>query len=433
MQQRPPGIVLSALALGLLASFFLLLTLLLSGTPLPASSDAAPAALLSAFRVGLTFVYIALAGWSIATLVGLLRMCSWARVSTMLIAGLLAGLGLLFALAMPVMQSIFAAGSAPLPPNVSPALLHRILNVMAAVSLVVTGLGVLWVVYLAQRRTREAFARTAAQAASPAAPRPGAQPYAVQPPYSSSPPPPSGARFPRTAAALRPVDPLTDFTVARPLHTANPPAIPLHNPQGAFDPPEPLPASYEAGGQPSASLPNQAWPTQPAGPLPAVRSRRPISVTVLAIFALVAAFFALFEVVSPLPIFLFGMIVSGWPVHVYGVVWAAALAIAGLGMLRLQRPAWLLSFALLGVGVLHFLVLLLPSARAHYIRYMQTLQQPSGGLSPQSLPPGMVALSIDMGMFFGLAIIALAGTLLWRAREAFPAEPGATPAPEKPG
>ena len=128
-----------------------------------------------------------------------------------------------------------------------------------------------------------------------------------------------------------------------------------------------------------------------------------------------------------MPGFIFGFVVGGWPFHLYSLISAAAMAICGLGMLRLQRPAWMLSFALLGINSLNFLAFLLPGARTRYLAYLAEQQARLGGSQPQ-LPANIMAVSIAIGMFFGLALMVFFAVVLWRARWAF--EPRSTPPAE---
>ncbi len=430
--RRPVGIVLSAMALGLAALVLVLLAFAGIGTALLGShggtASGTPSPVTPAVAAGVMLVfallYGGLAAWAIATLVGLLRMRPWARISTMVIAGGLALLGLFSVVGLKGVQSAFASGSFPMPPNASPDLLHKMFTVMEAMSLVLAALSIGWFIYLALRRTREAFTQAHAHRQAqqfphgmPYPPAPGYPPYVV-PGASPAWTPPRQPPAP---------NPLTDFTVARPL--APPPAEPIpptdlsDTPADASAYPQPYTAPYAA----PAYWPQQAppWPVAP----PAAPGR-PVSVTVIAVFSLISAFFSLFGLISPFPTFLFGFMVGGWPLHLYSLVWSAAMAIAGLGMLRLQRPAWLLSFVLLGISSLNCLTFLLPGPRARYVAYMAAMQQRTTfGMPQPALPASFLTMTLAFGMFFGVALIVTAAILLWRARGAF-APP--TPTPELP-
>ncbi len=210
MQQRPAGVVLSALALGLAALVLLLLGLLsffavIAGRhpPAGAMAPAASAAVLTAASLLMTLLYLGLAAWAFTTLRGLLRMRSWARISAMVIAACMVGFGLLFAVGLAGAQSLLAAGSVPIPPNVDPALLRKALLILAVLSFFVAALGVAWLLYFASRSTQDAFLRAQAR-------QPGHAPPAPSAGYAS--PPPS-----RRMATPPAFDPLTDFTIARPI------------------------------------------------------------------------------------------------------------------------------------------------------------------------------------------------------------------------
>ena len=166
MTRRPAGVILSAIVLGLAAAFLLLMAavtlfgLLMKGhlPPMATAPGIAPPPMIFV-EVSVALVscfYFTLAGWAIATLVGLIRMRPWARISIMVIGGGLAVMGLMFALvsfALPTMMRTM-----PMPPNGSPAMLRGVFIGMAVVSLLVAALGVTWLVYFALRSTREAFA-----------------------------------------------------------------------------------------------------------------------------------------------------------------------------------------------------------------------------------------------------------------------------------
>jgi hypothetical protein len=182
-----------------------------------------------------------------------------------------------------------------------------------------------------------------------------------------------------------------------------------------------------------------AWPAQPAStqPLPQpaawpassaakARTGRPAAVTVISVFALLGAFISLFGVISPVPGFLFGVVIAGWPLHLYSILWAAGLAIAGLGMLRLQRPAWQLAFVLLAFQALNFVVLLLPGPRTRYVAFLVS-QNPMFSSPKAALPANLVVASVSFGNAIGLAFAAFIAFMLWRARWAFHAAPPLPP------
>lgn len=379
------------------------------------------AAFATAMMLVFSLIYLALAGWSVGTLVGLVRMRPWARISTIVIASGLAALSLLSAVSMLFMQSIFSSGSVPMPPNVPPAFFHKVLIFLAVASLVVAVLSIGWIVYLAQRRVRAVFEQ--ARAHQLAAQRPHGYPPAQLWPaaYGSGQPSPPTTPHPPLRARQPAPNPLTDFTFARPLAT--------HEAQSAPSPDQP---SSAPAPDPDAALVWQAQAAPQPGAWPALaaeapRTGRPVSVTIISVFALISAFFSLIGVISPSPASLFGVVVSGLPLHLYSVVWAAGLAIAGLGMLRLQRPAWVLAFVLLGTNSINAVIQLLPGPRARNLALMNS-QLSMFGTQQTALTSSVMAMSMIFSMVLALLFSAFFAFILWRTRWAFPAAPPQPPA-----
>lgn len=385
MTRRPAGVVLSAVILGLAALLQLLMaavtlfsaiaigrhsdiTLTAPGvTPPPPGFLAAAIALMACF-------YLVLAVWAIATLAGLLRMKPWARISIMIIGGGLAFVGLMSAL------SCFAAPmllqTAPMPPGTNPAVLHGVFLIVAVFSLLIAALGVAWIIYFALRRTREAF----------------------------SPPPQVVAAAPPAFPA-----PLThahklDFSVAEPLEVA--PTLE-----------QPPPAAYA-----------QTWSQTTAPILQSAPPKRPVSITVLAILFLICGVCALPSLALPFPLFFFGVVLSGWPAHLILLVFAVWMSITGIGLLKLQKPAWFMAVVYCVIGILNTLTMVLPTGRLRMSQYLETLSHTAsmGMTTPQPIDifaPRFFNLLILPGILFGVAMILLVLVLLWRARWAFEPAP----------
>lgn len=161
--KRSVPVILTATFLGLLAAFQLLgaggmvVTGVLSlhnGLPATTPSPFAPS-FLPIFFFGLSLIAVALAVWSIVTLIGLVRLRSWARYSLLVIAGLMtviAGIGALTSFAMPFLGSVAGA-----PPTVDPSVMRGIFFATGAVYAVVTAIGIALLVYFNLARTRELF------------------------------------------------------------------------------------------------------------------------------------------------------------------------------------------------------------------------------------------------------------------------------------
>jgi len=377
MTRRPVGVILSAIVLGLGAVFQLLsaaVTLfgaLMMGhlPPTPSAPGVAPPPMIFV-KVSVALVscfYLALAGWAIATLVGLIRMRPWARISIMVIGGGLTAMGLMFALvsfALPTMMRTM-----PMPPNGSPAMLRGVFIGMAVVSLLVAALGVTWLVYFALRSTREAFANPTAPVSVP----------------------------PRVVATNQAHS--LDFSVAQPIEVV------------IVDEVTPL-----------AVIPQATAP------------KRPVSITVLAIMFLFCAATALPGLALPLPIFFFGHVFAGWAAHVVMVILAVWTALAGIGLLKLNKPAWFMAVAYGAVGVLNTLTMVFPSGRLRMSEYMESLSHTMTMGAPSPAPinlfdPPLYNLIFVPGLIIGCALIVFALVLLWRARWAF--EPKAAPAQDQ--
>ena len=373
MTRRPVGVILSAIVLGLAAAFLLLMgavtlfSLMMMGhlPPTPTAPGVPPPSMIFV-KVSIALVsccYLALAGWAIATLVGLVRMRPWARISIIVIGSGLAAMGLMFALvsaALPTMMS-----SMPMPPNGNPAMLRAVFLGMAVVSLLVATVGVTWIVYFALRSTREAFV-------NPTAPAPVS---------------------PRVAATNQAHS--LDFSYAQPIE------------------PEVIIVDDLA---PLIVVPQATAP------------KRPVSITVLAILLLIGTASTLPSFLLPLPIFFFGHVFSGWPAHVAMLVLAVWTALAGIGLLKLNKAAWFLAVAYGGVGILNTLTMVFPSGRLRMSEYLASLSHTMAMGAPLGAPPinlfdpPVYTLIFLPGLVLGCALILFGIILLWRARWAFEAK-----------
>jgi hypothetical protein len=368
-QRRPAGVIFAAIVLGFAAFALLVMAagslfgaLMIGHVPLntataPGMPPPSPA-FLTAIIACTAFFYLALAAWAIATIVGLLQMKSWARISVMVIGGGLTLIGITSALATAALPLLL--NSVPMPPTANPALLHGIFLVIAAGWLLVAAVGISWLVYFAQRKTRAAFAL----ATTPSTPTPA---YAA---------PPST---------------ILDFSTAQPID----------------------PTPLETWTPPLANV----LPPQSTAP------KRPISITVLAILFLIGAATALVNIALPFPLFVFGVVIAGWPAHIIVLALALWNGLTGFGLLKLQKPAWFMAVAYCGVGILNSLVLLLPSSRQRMAQYLETLStsMTMGLPAPQFnvFDPKFFGYLLLPGMVLGFLAVVFILVLLWRARWAF--------------
>jgi len=324
------------------------------GAPTP--DPAMVSALMRVTMIGSAVVYAALAAWAIATLVGLIRMRTWARISVMIIGGGLVVIGIGGALLMLVVQS--AMGSMQMPPGQDPAILHVVMIVGAIAWLAISGLGVWWVIYFALRDTREAFALAAS---------------------------------PQRKAGL-----------------------PVYTPYGAA---QYQVAEYQPATAPM--LPVAAMPEPPAA-VPITAPGRPLAITVLAWLYIAAAAMALPMALMPIPLFFLGVTLSGLTGHLAMLCFGVITGLAGFGLLRLERLALYAAFALNVLGLVNSALMFLPSYRDRMIAYQQNLIVRWIGmpLSP-GFDSHTMGLMMIPGMIFGILVCLGVLLLLLYYRKAF--------------
>lgn len=387
MNQRPTGVVLAAIVLGFVSLALLVFAAIFGFTAAFAGNihpdaqvpGAPPTNVLAAMMAAFALIMVALAAWGIATVVGLLRMRSWARISIMVIGGLLAALSLMSALSSMAMPTLMK--STPMPPNahIDPEHLRMVFMVVAIFWLIVAAIGIWWLVYFALRRTRECFLLA----------RPEIPPGAIAMNSARSAP-----------------GPMTDFSVAQPLAPGD---LPEEHPH---------PIVVATPGE------NAIVPAHPTGP-----ARRPVSMTVIAVLLLIGAVCALADLAIPVPLFFFGITVTGRAAHMTLVVLALFDLAAGIGLLRLQLWGWWLAFTMCALGLVNSLGFLLPSYRARFFDYMQAVHQslPMGG-TPVFDSHGTALLN-GIGVAFGGFVCLILLALLLRAHWAYAGKPNPTPNP----
>lgn len=182
--KRPIGLILSAILLSLAALFLLLLAALMVVTGLYSNRQPALAAgphFVIYFTLAFSIVYAALAVWAILTVIGILRLRSWARYSILVIGGGLAALGILGVFGILVSRLMLPSLQAQ-QPTVDPHILSFVFLLMAAVELLIAAVGVWWLVYFNLRFVRELFAN----------------PLSLMPTVSSI-----GGRFSQTPTAIK--------------------------------------------------------------------------------------------------------------------------------------------------------------------------------------------------------------------------------------
>jgi hypothetical protein len=168
--KRPIGVILSAIVLGLAALFLLLMAALMAFAGHFArhrlSTTASPH-LAILFILGISVFYAILAVWAILTVIGILRLRSWARYSILVIGGGLAGIGTLMALGTVLTRTMFATTMPPRSPAPNPHIMAVIFAVSIAIYVLIAITGIWWLVYFNLRTTREFFLDPSLSALSP--------------------------------------------------------------------------------------------------------------------------------------------------------------------------------------------------------------------------------------------------------------------------
>ena len=175
--KRPVPVVLSAILLGLFAAFQLLGVVLMvvvgflalhKGLPVSPGPQPIPPSMMPVLFFAMSVFSAALAVWLILTLIGLVRLRSWARYSLLVIAGLMAafgGISMLTSFAIP-----FLMPSLPSSPNqapVDPGMLRMIFFATGAFYGLVAAIGVALLVYFNLVKTRALFLLNAPVAVGP--------------------------------------------------------------------------------------------------------------------------------------------------------------------------------------------------------------------------------------------------------------------------
>jgi hypothetical protein len=158
--KRPVPVVLSAILLGLLAVLQLVgafgmtavgFMTLHKGLPGVPPSSPLPSSALPILFFGMALFVAAVAAWSILTLIGLLRLRSWARYSVLVIAGCMTIFGAILTVTSVATPFLTTAGG-----NDSNALRGTFFAI-AAVYAVSTAIGIVLLIYYNLAATRELF------------------------------------------------------------------------------------------------------------------------------------------------------------------------------------------------------------------------------------------------------------------------------------
>jgi hypothetical protein len=161
--KRPIGLILSATALSLAGLFFVLLavSMVFAGIsadrhPLIAATPTATPHFYIYLMLAVAVFYATLATWAILTVIGILRLRSWARYSILMIGGGITILSLVAAMGTLLSRTTLSPLSAQ-QPNADPRILSVVFFVMTALYILVSAVGVWWLIYFNLRPIRELF------------------------------------------------------------------------------------------------------------------------------------------------------------------------------------------------------------------------------------------------------------------------------------
>jgi hypothetical protein len=179
--KRPIGLILSAIALSLAAFFSILTTVLMmmagifadKHPPFIASAPGATPHFFLYLMLAVAVFYAMLAAWATLTVIGILRLRSWGRYSILIIGGGLAVLGLFAAVGTLVSHIMLPKLSAQ-QPTADPHILSAVFVALTFFYLLVSAVGVWWLIYFNLRAIRDLFSgarfQTPSSAGIPASP-----------------------------------------------------------------------------------------------------------------------------------------------------------------------------------------------------------------------------------------------------------------------
>jgi hypothetical protein len=168
--KRPAGIVITSVVEVLGSLFTLMVAVVMAFLPRFAPNTPAQPQLPAGFYFAIGVIYLIFALLGLATAVGVFLCKQWARYSTLVFAGILAGFGVLLAVTFAFMPlpSSPEESAAPLPPHF--ALILK--TSMVLIQLAIAGLGAWWLYYFNRSEIKLHFAGAVYGGAEAASPRP---------------------------------------------------------------------------------------------------------------------------------------------------------------------------------------------------------------------------------------------------------------------
>jgi uncharacterized membrane protein (DUF2068 family) len=176
--KRLPGVIAAAIVLFLFSLFQLLTAagMAFAGVIIPRTAPAPPPAAPSwmpYLMFAMSGFFVAFAAWGICSAVGLFRRKRWARYSTLIIGGCMAGFGLISVLSLLALMAIGIPASPTTDPTQTPHIqstTHVIFGVMVLFYAIPMFIGAWWLIYFNLRKVRDSFNN--ATGAVPPSPRP---------------------------------------------------------------------------------------------------------------------------------------------------------------------------------------------------------------------------------------------------------------------
>ena len=153
--KRPLGIILSAIVLGLAALGLLLITALMAVSSVFIFHQPLTPATPHFFvyiMVAISVLHTALAVWAVLTVIGILRLRSWARYSILVIGGCLTAISLLSLFTVTITRSMM-----PPQPGVDPHITQIVYLAFAFFYALTAAIGIWWLVYFNRHPIRELF------------------------------------------------------------------------------------------------------------------------------------------------------------------------------------------------------------------------------------------------------------------------------------
>jgi len=138
----------------------------------------------------------------------------------------------------------------------------------------------------------------------------------------------------------------------------------------------------------------------------AIRPRRPLSITIIAVLYLMGLPGALFALIRPYPAILMGQVLEGNPARLVFIVQGAIVLTLGVGLLQLKPWARILGICLSAVYALSGVVLyFMPASSEKMLAAMMKFTPPEAQRITAGMLRTMLPFGLLIGILFSLAIL----------------------------